>query len=143
MPKPTIPALRFIALKNGIDGRAMSQMVLEFCSGQVVESAHIAGIGRLVVAIVLLVDMAKLRQKGLHDLEVPPDDATIEQGGRVEGVFKSGILGYALAQVGPVRQHPGIVQDSGLIAAKQGVGVLQKKRLQGFLRHAFCFPYKG
>jgi hypothetical protein len=43
----------FICFKNGIYWFAMDDMIIEICSGNVIKTAHISGVRRWIIDIVL------------------------------------------------------------------------------------------
>ena len=60
MPKPTIHTRTLIFLKHRIHWRSVNEVVVEVGASSVIESAHIAGVGRFVIYIEMLVNETKL-----------------------------------------------------------------------------------
>ena len=60
MPKPTLHPRTLIFLKHCIHRRSVNEVVVEVGTSNVIESAHVASVGRFIVDIEMLVNEAKL-----------------------------------------------------------------------------------
>ena len=56
VPGPVISPSYFIAFEDAIYWKAMNEVLAKFCSHDIIESAHVSGVGGMVICIVLFVD---------------------------------------------------------------------------------------
>ncbi len=67
MPKPTLHPRTLILLKHRIHRRSVNEVVVEVGASDVIESAHVAGVGRFIITIEMLVNETNLFKEIQHD----------------------------------------------------------------------------
>ena len=99
MPEPTVCAFVFVALKDSVHRRSMMNLIVELCSYQIVECAHIASKSGEVMLIGALMNRAQLLNEINHQRYRTTYDPAIQQRFVLEFFFILGIIRYVISQM--------------------------------------------
>ena len=80
MPKPTLHSCTLIFLKHRVHRRSVNKPIIELRASDVIESTHVAGVGRFIIYIEMLVNEAKLFEEIQHDGRWSANDSAVQQG---------------------------------------------------------------